>query len=179
MAWTAPMTAASNAIFTSAQFNTYVRDNLLETATAKASTAGGYFVATGTNALAQRTSGTATTATSQSTASTSYTNLTTTGPAVTATTGTRALVLFSALMGNTTTDSYSAASVGVTGASTITADDTWCISSDGLTGSNYLRYTGAKLFTTLSAGSNTFTMKYRAGSGTAVFADREIIVLPL
>lgn len=32
MAWTTPMTAVANEVFTAAQYNTYVRDNLLETA---------------------------------------------------------------------------------------------------------------------------------------------------
>lgn len=39
MAWTAPMTASANGTLTAAQFNTHVRDNLLETETAKATAA--------------------------------------------------------------------------------------------------------------------------------------------
>ena len=64
MAWTAPMTAVANAVFTAAQFNTHVRDNLLETAPAKATTTGGYFVATGTNTIVQRVASVASNASS-------------------------------------------------------------------------------------------------------------------
>lgn len=39
MAWTAPLTAALNGTLTAAQFNTHVRDNLLETEAAKATAA--------------------------------------------------------------------------------------------------------------------------------------------
>ena len=37
MAWTAPMTAVSGSVLTAAQWNTNVRDNLLETAPANCS----------------------------------------------------------------------------------------------------------------------------------------------
>src|SRR5690606_12967068 len=44
MAWSAPMTAVSGSVFTAAQFNQFVRDNLNETAPARATTAGAHFV---------------------------------------------------------------------------------------------------------------------------------------
>ncbi|GII42264.1 hypothetical protein [Planotetraspora phitsanulokensis] len=47
MAWSAPMTAVANSIFTTAAFNQYVRDNLLETAPAKATTGSRLIVTTG------------------------------------------------------------------------------------------------------------------------------------
>jgi hypothetical protein len=53
--WSAPMTAVANSTFTAAQFNQYVRDNLNETAPAKATSAGSYFVADGVNSIAERT----------------------------------------------------------------------------------------------------------------------------
>lgn len=178
MAWTAPMTAVANTAFTAAQFNTYIRDNLLETAPARATTVSGYFVTSGANAIAERYTASATVPTQETLTSTSYTDLATPGPSVTVTTGTRALVFITALMGNNGTNSLSAASVAVSGASSITESDVWCLSTDGLTSSNYLRMTAAKLFTTLTAGSNTFTMKYRVGSGTGTFGDRDIAVVP-
>ena len=64
MAWSAPMTAVANTVFTAAQFNQHVRDNLNETAPAKATASGGYFVATGVNAIAQRFADSATDLTS-------------------------------------------------------------------------------------------------------------------
>ena len=75
MAWTAPMTAASNATFTAAEFNAHIRDNLLETEPAKATTNDSYFVTTGANAIAQRSPGSDVINTMQTTTSTSYTNL--------------------------------------------------------------------------------------------------------
>lgn len=51
--WTAPRTWVASAILTAAQLNTHVRDNLLETAVAKVTTAGDIAQATGANALAR------------------------------------------------------------------------------------------------------------------------------
>jgi hypothetical protein len=80
MAWSAPMTAVANATFTSAQFNQYVRDNLLECAPAKATTPGRLIVTTGPNAITERVVTQASISTSETTTSTSYTDLATTGP---------------------------------------------------------------------------------------------------
>jgi hypothetical protein len=52
MAWTAPGTAVGNTLLTAAFWNTHVRDNLLETAPAKATAAGQLFQATAPNAIA-------------------------------------------------------------------------------------------------------------------------------
>lgn len=96
MAWTAPMTAIARDIWSAAQYNAHVRDNLLETMAGKAANAGGYFVTTAAGAIAQRLPGSAVVATSQTRSSTAYGDLTTTGPAVTVTTGTEALVWIAA-----------------------------------------------------------------------------------
>ena len=98
MAWTAPMTAVDNTIWTSSQWNTHVRDNLLETMAGKATTAGRWFVSTGANAIAERVITQASVTTSQTTTSASFTDLATTGPAVTVTTGTKAIVFWGAAM---------------------------------------------------------------------------------
>lgn len=187
MSWTAPMTAASNAQFNAAHFNSHVRDNLLETEPAKASGVGNYFVSTGATAIAARTPGGANVQTRQLTASTSYTDLTTVGPQVTATTGTKALVLWSCAIANDTTDAQTLVSVGVTGATTVAASDAWAIIADGITGHSnpnepadqHNRRGSAKLFTGLTSGSNIFTMKYKVGSGNGRFFNRELIVYPL
>jgi hypothetical protein len=90
------MTAVPRDIWSAAQFNVHVRDNLLETMTGKATTAGGYFVTTAAGAIAQRVTGSAAVATSQTRSHTAYGDLTTAGPAVTVTTGTEALVWLAA-----------------------------------------------------------------------------------
>lgn len=187
MAWSAPMTATSNATFTAAQFNSHVRDNLLETEPAKATTVASYFVTTGANAIAQRTPSSSYLATDNSTSSTSYTTLSG-NPSVTVTTGTAALCLFSCGMNSTATDASMSVSVAVSGASTVAASDAWRILTDGTTGNfnfsgnpkdQHNRRGSVKLFTGLTGGSNTFTMQYKVGSATGHFHHREIIVYPL
>jgi hypothetical protein len=51
MAWTAPRTWVTDEVVSASQLNTHVRDNLLETAPAKATASGELFEATGANAL--------------------------------------------------------------------------------------------------------------------------------
>ena len=179
MAWTTPMTAVANATFTAAQFNTHVRDNLLETSPAKATAAGRIYVSTGANAIAERVIDADTVTTSQTTTSTSYTDLATTGPAVTVTTGARALVIIGAEMETTSSGALSAASVAVTGATTDAASDNrwlmWESAAANMGGSA----SRAHLFEALTPGSNVFTMRYRVTVGTASFANRHIVVVAL
>jgi hypothetical protein len=174
------MTAVAGATFTAAQFNQYVRDNLNETAVAKATAASQLFVSTGTNALAARTPSTASVSTSEATSTTSYTDLATPGPAIaTLATGTIAIVSFAAAMSVGTSDNAAFASVAVSGASSVAASDNWCIQMDGITAGNFVRYGMTHIFTGLTAGNNTFTMKYKAGSSASTYKFREIGVLPL
>ena len=122
-------------------------------------------------------SATATVATSQTTTSTSYTDLATAGPAVTVTTGTKALLIFTVEIRNPSGD-FGYASVGLTGSNTVTASDTWgayCAATPPI----FARFTSHHLFTGLVAGSTTFTMKYRVASGTATYINREITVIDM
>jgi hypothetical protein len=178
MAWTTPATAVANATLPAATWNASVRDNLNATAVALASAASQYFVATGVNALAARQIQTATVATSQSTASTSYGNLTTTGPTVTVTTGTIAICIFTAAVSNTGANSATDTSVAVSGATSVAASDAWRTVLDGVSAGQVNRVAGFHVFTGLNAGSNTFTMQYKVGSGTGTWADRELLVMP-
>lgn len=179
MAWSTPLTAVANTTLPAATWNASVRDNLNATAVALASAASQYFVATGVNALAPRTVQGNTIGTSQTTASTSYTNLATVGPQVpTVTTGTIAFVLFTSEVSNSGTNSATSISVAVSGATSIAASDGWRTVLDGVTATNINRVAGFHLFTTLVAGSNTFTMQYKVGSGTGTFAQRELMVVP-
>lgn len=176
MAWTAPMTAVANAVFTAAQFNTHVRDNLLETAPAKATTVNSYFVSNGANSIGERIPGHATVATSQTTTSTTYTDLTTVGPVVNVDTGTKALVFLKASILNATSGTLTHMGFAVSGTSTIAASDAFSI--DGTTTTAF-RIGGAFIVTGLTPGTNTFTAKYRVSAATTgTFADRDLIVLP-
>lgn len=181
MAWSAPMTAVANSVFTAAQFNQFVRDNLLETAPAKATTSGRHFVATGLNAIAERASATQFVGTSDTTPSTGYTDLGTPGPTVTCVTGTMAWVFTSAFANNNTDPSSTSFSHDITGATTSAASDNhrgvYVRDNTGsLSGS---RFTVGSLRTGLTPGSNVFTMKYKVSGGTGTFSERSIAVLPL
>lgn len=178
MAWTAPMTAVANTAFTAAQFNTHVRDNLLETAPAKATSgipSGSILTKSNTNEVTWRFPIFNSIDTSQSTSNSSYTNLSTSGPSVTMVTGARALVYITCSISNDGSNS-SFAGVQVTGATSISADDSRALRNFG-TGEEYA--TMVRLYDTLNDGTNTFTMKYRALSGNATFRYRHLIVMPL
>lgn len=179
MAWTAPMTAVAGATFSAAQFNQHVRDNLNETAPAKATAASQVPVSTGANAIAMRVPATARVDANETTTSTSYVNLATTGPVINAATGTIALVWFACEIANNTSNSLAKCTVEVSGASSVAANDAWMLSMDGNAANNYSRGSMMHTFTGLTPGTNTFTMKYAVGSNTGSFKTREINVFPL
>jgi hypothetical protein len=176
MAWTAPMTAVANTALTAAQWNAHVRDNLLETAPAKAVNPGGYFVTTASNAIAERQVSNDFISTTQTTSSTSYTDLGTFGPTVTLTTGPKAIVSIAASMSMASDNAAGLLSFAVSGATTIAASDNWAAVSDGVTNGNFNRIGVTHLVAGLNPGGNTFTMKYRAGSAATTFQLREIVV---
>lgn len=175
------MTAVANATFTAAQWNTNVRDNLLETEGAKATTRGRYFVTTAANAIAERSWYMNYNTTIQSTTSTSYADLSTSGPSVTSTTGTSAIVFWHCKMGNTTSGQSVWCSPEVTGATTVAASDTWAVMFDGMSAAtssdNQQGQAGFHRFTSLTAGLNTFKMKYRVSANTGWFGARSIQVM--
>ena len=119
----------------------------------------------------------ATVATSQTTTSATYTDLTTAGPAVTVTTSTKVLVIISAQL-----EAYGFESTymsfAVSGATTSAATDARAIYSIG-TSSDEMSLSAAQVIT-VTAGSNTFTAKYRCTGGTArSFENRHIFVMNL
>jgi hypothetical protein len=180
MAWTAPMTAVANTAFTAAQFNTHVRDNLNETAPAKATTAGRIFVATGANAIAERVISSDFVSTSNGVTLTTYTDPSTPGPAVTVTTGTKALALYGCAFDSAASASLICRmSVAVSGATTIAADDQWAVIHKYIDTGIVARAGAVHLFTGLNAGSNTFTCRYRVNSSSVTVADRELVVIAL
>jgi len=121
----------------------------------------------------------ATVATDQSTTSTSFTDLATSGPAVTVTTGTKALVIFAAEIYQTGANLKSYVAAAVSGATTVAASNAksylWQYAASG----QETRAGTATMFTGLTAGSNTFTLKYKVASGTGNFGNREIIVIDM
>ena len=122
-------------------------------------------------------SASATVATNDAIASATYGDLPSAGPAVTITTGTKALVIVTAYLEN---DGAGQAFMGyaVSGATTIAATDTTALVKAA--SGNY-RMSAVSRLSSLTAGSNTFTAKYRrTGSGTyGYYTDREICVIDL
>lgn len=178
MAWTSPKTANVGEVFSAADWNTYVRDNLKETMPGRASAALDYFVCDTINHLAVRTASNDRDDASETTTSTSYTDLGgVADPTVTVTSGKRALAFWSVQMSNSGAN-INSVSVAVSGATTVAADDDWAIILDGVAANSVNRFGGVHLFTDLTAGSNTFTVKYKVSAGTGTFLNREIIVVP-
>jgi hypothetical protein len=180
VAWTAPMTAVAGSVFTAAQFNASIRDNLAETAPAKATTPGSLFATTATNQIAERTPSASVNLTQDTTTSTSYVStldLGSTGPALTVTTGVNAIVLLSGALQNSTTNSVRMA-YDISGATARTGADNRGISVFGVASAgNNLSI--SVLEQNLTPGSNTFTATYRVAGGTGTFQSRRIQVIPL
>ena len=125
---------------------------------------------------------TATVATSQTTSSTSYTDLATAGPAVTLVTGTKALVIFTCNLVQGSNNGYAYASFAISGATTQAASDAYSLmagpATAGVQGPT-IRASTAQIFTGLTAGSNTFTVKYRTNINVSYFQDRNITVIDM
>jgi hypothetical protein len=172
MVWQAPITWTVGQTVTAAQLNAQIRDNMNLAPAALATTAGSFFVATGTNAIAERFTLTAVIATSETTANTSYIDLATVGPSVTITTGPQALVFTTCTMSNSGAND-TRTSFDITGATTSAPTD-----SRGATAGagNNIRATAVHLMA-LTPGSNVFKQMYRVSAGTGTFSQRNQTVM--
>lgn len=181
MAWTAPKTWTTSEVLFASDLNTYVTENLLTTAPALATQVGSWFVSDGENATAERLIQYAEINTPESTTSTSYTDLATVGPSVTITSGEGgAFCFFATTFDNAGVGDLLIASPTITGeagneAEAPSSDDRSVHSSTEGAYGNLVFYDG------LQPGENTFTLKYRIGSGstgTGTFSNRRIMVWP-
>lgn len=181
MAWTAPMTAVAGAVYTAAQFNTFVRDNLNETAPAKATTAGSYFATSGTNQISERIiqqdyiqqqdAFTSTTPSDPDAPGIA-------GPQVTVFSGSTALVVVGGRIGGGTVSTQSVKMAWeVSGASSISAVDNWAAGVVGV-GGGFAYTSRAYLATGLTQGLNVFTAKYSVSSGQGFASARSLLVMP-
>jgi hypothetical protein len=116
--------------------------------------------------------------TNETTTSTSFTNLSTVGPSVTLTTGTKALVIVSCRAANTSSNAFVVMGYEVTGASSVAPLDGASRFTTGSTANDSYGVAAATV-QTLTAGSNTFTAKYRVSGGTGNFNTRSIYVVDL
>lgn len=178
MAWSAPLTAVSNATLTAAQWNASVRDNLNMTAPALATTPGSMFVTTAANTIAERIPTANYIGTTETTTSTTYTALTTAGPTVTVTTASRMLSLVSCEMFNNTAGAISWMAHEVSGATTLAASDTWGLKHGDTGAAGTMCASRSHLEVALTPGSQTVTLKYRVTAGTGTFQRRQVIVMP-
>lgn len=177
MAWTAPRTWTSMEVVTASIMNSHVRDNLLETSPAKATTAGQIFVAAGGNSIVAVRPDSDFISTSETTTSTSYTDLATTGPTVTITTQVRALLLLSGRIRNSTAGAISLMSFEVGGVSALAPADNRALFYQSSLADDEIQASWSSLVD-LTAGSNIFTAKYRVSAGTGRFINRRLSVIP-
>ncbi len=197
MVWTSPKLWTNGETLTAADLNTYLRDNMLETEAAKAYTPGAMIMATGLNQIEERVWHIATLETNDvetiqgTNPATVFFDLDTPGPIVTCKTGNGALIVISVQSScdkvSTEFDSIHTASVGikVSGATTMTANQfytTQGVAYDTGQGNDAVQQSSAMFYVdNLNAGTNTFTMVYRAfpEDNVGSFQNRTLMVLPL
>ena len=121
----------------------------------------------------------ATVDTGQTTSSTSFTDLATAGPAVTLTTGTRALVIMQARIYNTSTGGYVSMGTTISGATTLAATDEKSLTFYSASNAPISQASAGFLLSGLTAGSNTFTAKYKTTAGTGTWLYRNIAVIDM
>lgn len=207
MAWTAPRTWVTGEIVTAALMNTHVRDNLLETSAATATTAGDLIYADGANSMGSRlaigsagtrlvSTGTAPVwrATSGQIGDTTYTAaspwpLVFTGLSsalwgsgtaiqVTVTTGTQALVHFGArFVQHPTLGSNVQLSVAVTGASSVASSNVWGTASESDPAGTLNNTARSHWFTGLTAGSNIFSLHGLVSTGAAATLNSPFLIV--
>ncbi len=198
MAWVAPITFVAGTPPTAAEINSMLYTNMLETMPGLATQRGQFFVTSGVNSIVARTIGqdNRTSADGPITVtSTSYGNGT--GAishalcTVTVTTGISALAIWNSqanISHSTDSNQKGFTSVAITGDTTVAASDNYAQSIEvdstepfGVFGASMPGSLMAHYFTGLTAGSNTFTLKYRvrvAGEGFDTFYGQSLAVIP-
>jgi len=182
MAYSVPLTAVSGTGLTAAQWNASVRDNILATAPAKATSEGGLIVTTGPNAVIQRTPKVDSVAAAENTTLTSFGDLPsgTVGPSVTVTHGTSALVLLHSRITANTVNVNTRAGFEISGSHTRGGSNDLALAFEpSVVGQDMNAGTGF-LITGLTPGSSTFKMVYKVDSAaTGTFSSRRLTVVPL
>jgi hypothetical protein len=179
MAWSVPLTAVSGAALTDSQWNASVRDNLLTTFPALATTAGQIAVATGANAIAARTCPADIVSAAEAVVATSYGNISggTVGPTInTLTTGASVMVVLACQLSNTTGGAASYMSYTISGATTQSAADATALYYESSNAGDLIGM-GITIPNSVTSGSNTFQAKYKVGAGTGTFGSRRLAIL--
>ena len=169
-----PGTTLGDLAYSSATADTNTRLGIGSTGQVLTVTGG---VPTWATAAGQAASASAQVNTSQSTTSITYTDLGTAGPAVTLTTGTKALVIVDCVSLNTNNQVGSFMGCEVSGASSVSPDNN--DAAQTFSGNEFATRTKAIRYSGLTAGSNTFTAKYSVEGNTGTFQRRNIFVMDL
>jgi hypothetical protein len=179
MTWSAPPTAVYQQAPPYTWWNTYVRDNLNETAPGKATTAGSIFVGTAANAIAERIPNNTNTLVSETSTSTSYADIPagTVGPSLTITSGPKILIIVSAALSNSTVNADTYMAPDVTGAFTQGAADNYALIHTSAT-ANARHHGSLAIIYNVTAGSSTYLAKYKVSAGTGTFNARRIGAIP-
>lgn len=179
MVWSANRTWITAELVSASIMNTFVRDQLEETAPAKATASSGFIVTDGANSVVQRTPGQAASLGSANLTSTSYTTLAPTPAVNTIQTGTKAIVGWSAGMSNSTAGASTYLSFLISGATTASAADSIAVVYESGAANDFAQMANVQLYEGLTAGSNTFTLQHRVTAGTGTYVNRRIMVVPL
>ena len=169
-----PGTTLGDLAYSSATANTNTRLGIGSTGQVLTVTGG---VPTWATAAGQAASASAQVNTQQSTTSGSFTDLATAGPAVTLTTGTKALVIVDCVSLNTSNQVGSFMGCEVSGASSVSPSNN--DAAQTFSGNEFATRTKAIRYSGLTAGSNTFTAKYKVEGSTGTFEKRNIFVMDL
>lgn len=170
MAWTTPITFITDEILTASDLNASLRDNMNETAVAKATTPGSYFVYD-ENALTERQPLMDYVGGSVEITSTSF--VTGGGPELTVEHGESMFVMWSARGFVTSGVAGCVPALDGAGASNNDALRFSGLQADIFRGSCY------KLYEDLTPGTTTVDLRYITSAGTANFGQRRLLVWPL
>jgi hypothetical protein len=144
------------------------------------STSAAIFIKGAGGAVAALASASARVETAQELTSATYTDLATAGPAVTLTTGTKVLVIVSSQIYTTGSSQSGFMDFAISGATTRSATDSTAVAMTAPSAYVNEQYASRASRITVTAGSNTFTAKYReSGASQAGFQYREICVIDL
>jgi hypothetical protein len=173
------MTAVAGTVFTAAQWNACVRNNLNACAPAIATAGARWLVSTGFNSLTEREPQVEYLSTTGSTTSSSYGDLDTLGPLITTTTSSKVMVTIGAHVNADTSRSGGKVSVEVSGATSLAATDSNCFFATAPVSLAPYKGTWTTLFDEhMVAGENTFTLKYRLfDTGTCYFSNRLLVIM--
>jgi hypothetical protein len=151
--------------------------NLNETAPAKATGGGGFIMTTGANTVIQRDAASNTINASTPVTSTSYVALT--GPDLTGVvSGTRVILWMTAQMNNSVAGVESIMSFAISGAGTAAADDDVSVANQSATALTDVTVSRCVRLT-VTAGSNTYSPRYRVGAAsTGNFRRRSLVAIP-